>query len=169
MSVWSCHECETKRKFWVPTEETEPQTHGIHAPMLYIEPQRLYGERGLICCEVLMTRVRHTARIGNIDRVMFEGKVLSSVIWGTKPVNIPSVFLWPSLLFTCSIRLFIKSTLYFLYVQLEFLCGQLFTFNKINFCFLYGQLDFLYSQLLLFLWSSRLFMWSTFHFFYRLV
>ena len=45
-----------------------------------------------------------------------------------------------------SIRLFIRSTFYFLYDQLEFLCGQLFTFNKIKFYFLYGQLDFLYGQ-----------------------
>ena len=58
-----------------------------------------------------------------------------------------------------------KSTFYFLYVQLEFLCGQLFTFNKINqfafymvnstsymvnFYFFYGQVDFLCGQLFTF-------------------
>ena len=46
--------------------------------------------------------------------------------------------------------LFIRSTFFFLYGQLEFLCGQLFTSNKIKFYFLCGQLDFLRSQLFTF-------------------
>ena len=68
-----------KEKILSPHGGIEPQTHGIHAPMLYTEPQRLYGERGLICCEVLMKRVQHTARIGNIDRVMFVNSIREKV------------------------------------------------------------------------------------------
>ena len=55
-----------------------------------------------------------------IDHPGAEVKICQSVpgfpdsyLWGAKPVNIPFIFLWPSLL---------------LYGQLEFLCGQLFTF-----------------------------------------
>ena len=64
------------------------------------------------------------------------------ILWDAKPVNIPSVFLWPILLFMWSIWLCICSTFSFLYGQLEFLCGQLFTLHKINFYFLYSQLNF---------------------------
>ena len=52
-----------------------------------------------------------------------------------KPVNIPFVFLWPSLFF-------IWSTFTF--------CMVNFSFNKINFYFLYGQVEFLYGQLFTF-------------------
>ena len=43
-----------------------------------------------------------------------------------------------------------RSTFKFLYRQLEFLYGQLLTFNKISFYFLYGQVDFLYGQIFTF-------------------
>ena len=39
------------------------------APMLYHEPQRLYGYK------VRMTRVLHTARISNVDSVMFVNRI----------------------------------------------------------------------------------------------
>ena len=55
--------------------------------------------------------------------------------WGTKPVLIPFVFMWPTLLFTKSVRLFIWSTFCFLYDQLEFLCGQLFLLIRSIFIF----------------------------------
>ena len=35
------------------------------------EPQRLYGDRGLLRTEVHMTRVLHTAMISNVVSVMF--------------------------------------------------------------------------------------------------
>ena len=47
----------------------EPQTFGFRAPMLYHEPQRLYGYK------VHMTRVLHTARISNVDSVMFVNRI----------------------------------------------------------------------------------------------
>ena len=74
---------------------------------------------------------------------------------GAKPVNIPSVFQWPSLVFIWSIQLFIQSTFYFLYGQLEFyvvpfllLITSIFTLHMVNstFYFLYGQVDFLFGQ-----------------------
>ena len=52
-----------------------------------------------------------------------------------KPVNIPFVFLWPSLFFLWSTFTF---------------CMVNFSFNKINFYFLYGQVEFLYGQLFTF-------------------
>ena len=59
----SCHERGTKKNFWVPNE----------SPFVLrcstTEPQRLFDER--VYYEVLMTRVLHTARISNVDSVMF--------------------------------------------------------------------------------------------------
>ena len=71
-------------------------------------------------------------------------------LWGAKPVNIPSVFMWPSLLFIWSVRLFMRS-IFLLFVLLTWVfIGLTFSFNRINFYLLYGQLEFLYGQLLTF-------------------
>ena len=85
-----------------------------------------------------------------------------------KQVNIPTVFLWPSLLYIWSTRLFIWLTFYFLFGQLNFFYGQLdFAYDKLfTFCMVSGTLFMANSTLdminfLLFIWSVKLFVWST--------
>ena len=85
---------------------------------------------------------------------------------GAKPVNIPSVFLWSTLLLTWSVRLFIRSTFTFYIASSSFfvvnflpLVRSIFTFYIVNF------LLFKWSIRLL-IWSIRLFIWSTFYFLY---
>ena len=60
----SSHELGTKKKFWVPTRNRTSDLRCSTA-----EPQRLYSERGHI------TRVLHTARISNVDSVMFVNRL----------------------------------------------------------------------------------------------
>ena len=85
-----------------------------------------------------------------------------------KQVNIPTVFLWPSLLYIRSTRLFIWLTFYFLFGQLNFLYGQLdFSYDKLfTFCMVSRTLFMANSTLdminvLLFIWSVKLFVWLT--------
>ena len=60
----------TKKKFWVLMKNT-PQTFSFCAPMLYhCQPKRLYGKQGSLWSSN-MTCVLHTARISNVDIVMF--------------------------------------------------------------------------------------------------
>ena len=49
----------------------EPQTSESALRCSTTEPLRLYSDRGLLRTEVHMTRVLHTARISNVDSVMF--------------------------------------------------------------------------------------------------
>ena len=51
---------------------------------------------------------------------------------------------------TSQYSLCISDPVYFLYGRFDFLYGQLFTLNNINFYFLYDQVDSLYGQLFTF-------------------
>ena len=67
----SCHERGTKKKILSPREESNLRPSDCSTT----EPQRLYGERGpsLSSC---MTRVLHTAMVGDVHSVMFMNFVM---------------------------------------------------------------------------------------------
>ena len=58
-----------REKIQSPHEESNLRPSDSALRCSTTEPQRLHGER--VCYEVHITRVLHTARISNIDSIMF--------------------------------------------------------------------------------------------------
>ena len=73
----SCHERETKRKFWVPMRN---RTSDLQIPRSDALPlSHRDSTMSEVYYEVHITRVLHTARISKIDRVMFVNRIRDKV------------------------------------------------------------------------------------------
>ena len=73
----SCHERETKRKFWVPMRN---RTSDLQIPRSDALPlSHRDSTMSEVYCEVHITRVLHTARISKIDPVMFVNRIRDKV------------------------------------------------------------------------------------------
>ena len=69
----SCHERETKRKFWVPMRN---RTSDLQIPRSDALPlSHRDSTMSEVYYEVHITRILHTARISQIDRVMFVNRI----------------------------------------------------------------------------------------------
>ena len=68
----SCHKCGTKKKFWVTTRNQTSDLWILHSNALPLSHTDSMVNK--VDYEVHMTRVLHTARISNVDCVMFVDK-----------------------------------------------------------------------------------------------
>ena len=78
MVIWSCHERGTKKTFWVPMrnrtlDQRIPRSDAL--PLSHRDPT--VSE---VNYEVHMTRVLNTARISNVDGVMFVEKKIREMV-----------------------------------------------------------------------------------------
>ena len=72
MVIWSCHERGTKKTFWVPTRNRTSNQRIPRSDALPLSHRDATVSE--VNYEVHMTRVLNTARISNVDGVMFVEK-----------------------------------------------------------------------------------------------
>ena len=65
----SCHECRTKKKFWVPMRNRTSDLWISHSDALPLSHRDSTVSK--VYYEVLMTRALHTARISNVNGIKF--------------------------------------------------------------------------------------------------
>ena len=74
----SCHERGTEKKFSESPGGMELRPSDFALRCYTTEPQRLYGERCLLLSSYV-TRVLHTARISDVDSLMFVKRIIELI------------------------------------------------------------------------------------------